>query len=45
MVREAQAVMQSAVWGLMLLGLTEDELRRAFENELARIGAERRLGK
>jgi hypothetical protein len=27
--------MESAVERLLLLGLTEDELRRAFENELA----------
>ena len=34
-IRKAQAVMESAVERLLLLGLTEDELRRAFENELA----------
>ena len=40
-IRKAQAVVQSAVERLMLLGLTEDELRRLFENELAQARAER----
>jgi GntR family transcriptional regulator len=39
LIHKAQAVVQSAVERLIALGLTEDELRRAFENELA----ERRL--
>jgi GntR family transcriptional regulator len=43
LVRKAQAVMESAVERLLLLGLTEDELRRAFENELAQANAKRRL--
>ena len=33
--RKAQAVVQSAIERLASLGLTEDELRRVFENELA----------
>jgi GntR family transcriptional regulator len=43
-IRKAQAVVQSAVERLMLLGLTEDELRRLFENELAQARAERLSG-
>ncbi len=43
MIRKAQGVMESAVERLLLLGLTEDELRRAFENELAQANAKRRL--
>jgi GntR family transcriptional regulator len=43
-IRKAQAVVHSAVERLMLQGLTEDELRRVFENELAQARAERRLG-
>jgi GntR family transcriptional regulator len=41
LIRKAQAVMESAVERLLLLGLTEDELRRAFENELAQARAKR----
>jgi hypothetical protein len=33
--RKAQAVAQSAVERLAALKLTEDEIRRVFENELA----------
>ncbi len=33
--RKAQAVMQAAIERLPSLGLTEDEIRRVFENELA----------
>jgi GntR family transcriptional regulator len=43
LIRKAQAVMESAVERLLLLGLTEDELRRAFENELAQANAKRQL--
>ncbi len=43
LIRKAQAVMESAVERLLLLGLTEDELRRAFENELAQASAKQRL--
>jgi GntR family transcriptional regulator len=45
LIRKAQAVVESAVERLLLLGLTEDELRRAFENELAQANAKRRLVK
>lgn len=40
--RKAQAVVQSALERLAALGLTEDELRRVFENELAQANAESR---
>jgi GntR family transcriptional regulator len=43
-IRKAQAVVQSAVERLLPLGLTENELRRVFENELTRACAEGRLG-
>jgi GntR family transcriptional regulator len=43
LIRKAQTVMQSAVERLLLLGLTEDELRRAFENELAQTHAKQPL--
>jgi GntR family transcriptional regulator len=39
-IRKAQAVAQPAVERLVALGLTEDEMRRVFENELARAGTE-----
>lgn len=42
--RKAQTVVQSAIERLGSLGLTEDELRRVFENELAQARAEGRLG-
>jgi GntR family transcriptional regulator len=43
--RKAQGVVQSALERLGSLGLTEDEARRVFENELAQAHSERRLGK
>jgi GntR family transcriptional regulator len=43
--RKAQAVVQSAIERLESLGLTADELRRVFENELAQSRAGRLLGK
>jgi GntR family transcriptional regulator len=43
--RKAQSVLQTTIERLVSLGLTEDELRRAFENELAQARAEKRLGK
>jgi GntR family transcriptional regulator len=43
LIRKAQTVTQSTIERLMSLGLTEDELRRVFENELAQARAERRL--
>lgn len=41
LIRRAQAVLQPAVEKLVSLGLTEEELRRVFENELAqaRVGS------
>jgi GntR family transcriptional regulator len=44
-IHKAQAVVQSMVERLASLGLTEEELRRIFENELAQSRAEGRLGK
>ena len=42
---KAQAVVQAAVEKLTALGLSEDELRRVFENELAQARSEpRRIG-
>jgi GntR family transcriptional regulator len=35
LIRRAQAVVQPAIERLLSLGLTEEELRRVFENELA----------
>jgi GntR family transcriptional regulator len=43
LVRKAQAVMESAIERLLSLGLTEDELRRTFENELAQANPKRAL--
>lgn len=43
LIHKAQAVVQSAVERLTVMGLTEDELRRVFENELAQARSERRL--
>jgi GntR family transcriptional regulator len=42
---KAQVVIQSALERLASLGLTEDEFRRVFENELAHARLEGRLGK
>ena len=39
LIRRAQATVQQAVERLLLLGLTEEELRRLFENELAQARA------
>jgi GntR family transcriptional regulator len=44
LIRKAQAVVQPAVERLLLLGLTAEELRRVFENELAQAQAGRRPG-
>ena len=40
--RKAQTIVQSALERLVALGLTEDEARRLFENELALLRAETR---
>lgn len=45
LMRKAQAVVQSAIERLISLGLTEDELRRAFGSGLAQARAERLLKK
>jgi GntR family transcriptional regulator len=42
-INKAQAVMQSTVERLLSSGLTQDELRRVFENELAQARAQQRL--
>jgi GntR family transcriptional regulator len=41
--RKAQAVVQPAIERLASMGLTEDELRRVFENELAQARLEKRM--
>jgi GntR family transcriptional regulator len=43
LVHEAQKVMHSAVERLISRGISKDELRRVFESELARAGAEEQL--
>ena len=40
LMRKAQAVLESAIDRLNAMGLTEDEIRRAFENQLARAAGE-----
>jgi hypothetical protein len=39
-IRKAQSVVQSALERLESMGVTEEEMRRVFENELARFRAE-----
>ena len=43
LIHKAQAVVQSAIERLIALGLTEEELRRAFESELAQARSQSRL--
>jgi len=43
LIREARGIVRTAVDRMHALGLTDDELRRVFENELAQTHAERRL--
>jgi GntR family transcriptional regulator len=43
--RKAQTVVESTMDRLASLGLTEDEIRRVVENELAQARAQKRLGK
>jgi GntR family transcriptional regulator len=43
--RKAQSVVESTIDRLASLGLTEDEIRRVIENELAQARAEKRLAK
>jgi GntR family transcriptional regulator len=45
LIGKAQAVVQAAIERLLALGLTGDELRRVFENELAQSRVEGRLGR
>jgi GntR family transcriptional regulator len=40
LIRAAQSAMHATVERMMLLGLSEEELRRAFENELAQVRVE-----
>jgi GntR family transcriptional regulator len=42
--RKAQAIVQSALERLAELGLTEEEIRRLLENDLAQVRAERPSG-
>ena len=43
LVRKAQSVVQAAIERLRAMGLSDDELRRAFENELAQGSREARF--
>ncbi|MEP7352627.1 MAG: GntR family transcriptional regulator [Acidobacteriota bacterium] len=43
--RKAQAVVQSAIERLSSLDLSDEEIRRVFENELAQARTEKQLGK
>ena len=45
MMRKAQAILETAMERLATMGLTEDEIRRAFDNELAQLSAGKRAGK
>ena len=42
-IHRAQGVMQSTIGRLVSLGLTDDELRRVFENELAQVRGQQLL--
>ena len=44
LIHKAQSVIQSTIGRLLVLGLTDDELRRVFENELAAASGHRQLG-
>ena len=44
LIHKAQGAIQSTIARLMSLGLTEEELRRVFENELAQAREQRRAG-
>ena len=43
LIHKAQSVVQSTVGRLIALGLTEDELRRLFENELSQTRGQQRV--
>ena len=45
LMRKTQGVLESAIERLTAMGLTEDEIRRAFENELGKSSADKRVGK
>jgi GntR family transcriptional regulator len=45
LMRKAQGILESAMERLAAMGLTEDEIRRAFDNELAQLSAGRHAGK
>ncbi len=44
LMHKAQAVMQAALDRLVSAGVTEDEMRRLFENEVAQLRATRQMG-
>jgi len=44
-IRKAQTVVQAALERLADLGLTEDEMRRVFDNEVAQLRAEKSAGR
>jgi GntR family transcriptional regulator len=44
LIHKAQGALQSTIGRLLSLGLTEEELRRVFENELAQAREQRRAG-
>jgi GntR family transcriptional regulator len=44
LIHKAQSVMQSTIGRLLSLGLTDEELRRVFENELVQARPQRQLG-
>ena len=43
LIHKAQSLMQSTIERLVAMGLTNDELRRVFENELAQAKVQRQL--
>jgi GntR family transcriptional regulator len=45
LVRKAQGILESAIERLTAMGLTADEIRRAFENELGQSGPGKPTGK
>jgi len=45
LMRKAQGILESAMERLAAMGLTEDEIRRAFDNELAQLSASKHPAK
>ena len=45
LMRKARGILESAVERLAAMGLTVDEIRRAFDNELAQLSAGKHVGK